>query len=88
MCPNLTLAGAAQADIPAIAIGNINWAVIYEDLFGNRPEAPEILDQMWAAYNSACAFLQPAPSMPMQALDNAHPIGTTEAADYISSLIG
>lgn len=72
----LTLAGAARAGIPSIALGNINWAVLYDQLFGgHRSEAPVILQQMQDAYASAITFLQPAPSMPMPALHNGHPIG-------------
>jgi hypothetical protein len=72
----LTLAGASHAGIPAVALGNINWAVIYAYLFnGHQTESAAILQQMQDAYASASIFLRPAPSMPMPTLHNLHPIG-------------
>jgi len=73
--PYLTLAGAARAHIPAVALCCLNWADIYQHYCGERPEAPQILDQMLAAYNSAAAFLRTEPSMPMPGIQNGRPIG-------------
>jgi UDP:flavonoid glycosyltransferase YjiC (YdhE family) len=73
--PYLTLAGAALAKIPSVAMCSLNWAEVYRFFYqGNRPEAARILDEMLAAYNSARAFLQPAPAIPMDGLSNALPI--------------
>jgi len=68
--PYLTLAAAAQAGIPALALCSLNWADIYRHYFAGLPEAPDVLAQMEAAYQGARAFLCPEPSMPMNFLDN------------------
>lgn len=73
--PYLSLAAAARLDIPALALCSLNWADI---LAGYCPDAPDLAalrTPMLDAYNSARAFLQPAPSMPMPDLGNAHAIG-------------
>ncbi|MDA8362729.1 MAG: hypothetical protein M0Z84_02675 [Gammaproteobacteria bacterium] len=71
----LPLAGAAAAGIPAVALCCLNWADIYRHYCGAQPEAPAIVDQMLAAYNSAAAFLQIEPSMPMPGIRNGRPAG-------------
>jgi len=73
--PYLTLAAAAQARIPSVALCSLNWADIYAHYCGARPEAPDILAQMRAGYASAEVFLQPEPSMPMADLTNTQRIG-------------
>lgn len=73
--PYLTLAAAAQARIPSVALCSLNWADIYAHYCGTHPEAPEILTQMRASYQSASVFLRPAPSMPMAELTNTQAIG-------------
>lgn len=73
--PYLALAGAARAQIPALALCSLNWADIYEYFFNKEPQASEIITQMRAGYNSAKHFLLPAPSMPMPGLSNTVPIG-------------
>jgi len=73
--PYLSLAAAERAGLPALALCSLNWAGVYRELFGHRPEAPGILDQMEAAYNGARLFLCPQPSMPMPELSNVHAIG-------------
>jgi len=73
--PYLTLAAAAQAGIPSVAMCSLNWAEIYAFYCGDRPEAPEILAQMRAAHAAAAVFLQPAPSLPMPDLTNTQCIG-------------
>lgn len=73
--PYLSLAAAARLDIPALALCSLNWADI---LAGYCPDAPDLAAlraPMLAAYASARAFLQPAPSMPMPDLGNTHAIG-------------
>lgn len=77
--PYLTLAGAARAGIPAVALSSLNWADIYGHYCGTRPEAPAIHAQMLAAYNGAACFLQCAPAMPMPELTNRVPIGPVAA---------
>lgn len=77
--PYLTLAAAARLHIPALALCSLNWADI---LAGYCPDAPDLAAlraPILAAYNSAVAFLQPAPSMPMPDLTNAEPIGPIAA---------
>lgn len=73
--PYLTLAGAARAGIPALALCCLNWADIYRHYCAERPGAGAILAQMEAAYNSAELFLRTRPAMPMPFLDNAREIG-------------
>lgn len=73
--PYLTLAAAAQAGIPAVAMCSLNWAVIYRYYCGQRPEAAAILEQMQHGYNAAQTFLCPQPSMPMPGLHNTESIG-------------
>ena len=77
--PYLTLAGAQRAGIPAIALCSLNWAEIYRYFFARRREAPRILAEMEAAYNSALYFLRPQPAMPMQELRNTLSIGAIAA---------
>jgi hypothetical protein len=77
--PYLTLAGAEEAGIPAVALCSINWADIYWHYCANQPEAKSIHQQIQAAYRSARYFLQPAPSMPMTDLDNTLSIGPLAA---------
>ena len=73
--PYLPLAGAARAGIRSAALCSINWLDIYAHYCGARPEAPRIMEQMHAAYNSATLFLRPEPCMPMPALANTRAIG-------------
>ena len=77
--PYLTLAAAAQAGIPAVALCSLNWADIYRHYFSARTEAPGILAQMEAAYTSAQAFLCPEPSMPIPFLANRVSLGPIAA---------
>jgi hypothetical protein len=73
--PYLTLAAAARAGIPAVAMCCLNWADIYGYYCHALPEAGRIRAQMLAAYNSAAVFLRTEPAMPMPGLDNLHDIG-------------
>lgn len=77
--PYLTLAAAERWEIPALALCSLNWADI---LAGYCPDAPDLAAlraPMLAAYNSAIAFLQPTPSMPMPDLRNVQSIGPIAA---------
>lgn len=71
----LALAGAAQADIPGFALCSLNWGDVYRAYCPDDPQLAGITKQIEDGYNSAIAFLQPEPSMPMPALRNAAPIG-------------
>lgn len=73
--PYLTLAGAAEAGIPAVALCSLHWADIYAHYCGQRPEAAEIHAQMLAAYNSTRCFLQTEPHMSMADLLRRRSIG-------------
>lgn len=74
--PYLTVAAAARAGIPAVAMSSLNWADLYWDFFAHRPEAERIRDEMIAAYRQAEMFLLPEPSMPMTWLPRRRRIGT------------
>jgi hypothetical protein len=77
--PYLTLAAAARLDIPALALCSLNWADILAGYGRNEPDLEALRAPMLAAYNSAVAFLQPAPSMPMPELHNVRSIGPIAA---------
>jgi hypothetical protein len=77
--PYLTLAAAARLNLPALALCSLNWADILQGYCANEPDLAVLRAPILAAYNSAVAFLQPAPSMPMPELDNARPIGPIAA---------
>jgi hypothetical protein len=74
--PYVTIAAAAQAQIPVLGLSSVEWADIYRHYLGHRPEAAEISSQMVAAYNSADAFLRVTPAMDMPSLTNVREIGT------------
>lgn len=61
----LPLAGAAQAGIPSLAIGPLNWADLFAHYYGNEPWSQAIHAEMLAAYRCAKAFLRITPGMPM-----------------------
>ena len=72
--PYLPLAAAQVAGIPSVALCSLNWADILSHYVGlDKPQA--IIQTMYAAYQSARYFLQPAPSMAMPKLDNQRAIG-------------
>lgn len=77
--PYLTLAAAARLEIPALALCSLNWADILAGYGQNEPDLEALRAPMLAAYQSAVAFLQPAPSMPMPELRNTQPIGPIAA---------
>ncbi|CUW40205.1 conserved protein of unknown function(containing Glyco_trans_1_3 domain,17-142;containingUDP-Glycosyltransferase/glycogen phosphorylase domain,9-358) [Magnetospirillum sp. XM-1] len=74
--PFVTLAAAARAGIPAVALSSLNWADIYRRYLGDRPEADSVWSMMRESYNSAQAFLRVTPAMDMPSLDNVVDIGT------------
>ncbi|MCB1778129.1 MAG: hypothetical protein KDI50_11910 [Candidatus Competibacteraceae bacterium] len=77
--PYLSLAAAARLNIPALALCSLNWADILAGYACGEPDLEELRAPMLAAYNSAIAFLQPAPSMPMPELRNTQSIGPIAA---------
>ncbi len=77
--PYLSLAAAARLEIPALALCSLNWADILRGYCADASDLAALRAPMLAAYNSAVAFLQPAPSMPMPDLNNARPIGPIAA---------
>ncbi len=77
--PYLSLAAAARLNIPALALCSLNWADILAGYCRDAPELAALREPMLAAYNSALAFLQPAPSMPMPDLTSLRPIGPIAA---------
>jgi hypothetical protein len=70
-----SLAGAAAAGIPAVALSSLNWADLYRHYCGHRPEAAKIHGEIVAAYASARLFLQLTPHLPMSDLPNRHAVG-------------
>jgi hypothetical protein len=73
--PHLTLAGAALAGIPSVALSCLNWAEIYAAYFHAKPEAEEIIERIRSAYNSARCFIRPAPALPMPGLHAVRDVG-------------
>lgn len=71
----LPLAGAAQAQIPAIGMSSLNWADLFHDNFADEPWSKAIYTEMRDAYGSAQTFLRITPGLPMDALDNLQIIG-------------
>lgn len=74
--PFVTLAAAARAGIPAVALSSLNWADIYRRYLGERPEANAVWSMMRESYHTARAFLRVTPAMDMPSLDNVVDIGT------------
>ncbi|EME69800.1 hypothetical protein H261_11540 [Paramagnetospirillum caucaseum] len=74
--PYATLAAAARAGIPAVALSSLNWADMYRHYLGDRPEAAAIWAEMRDAYDSARAFLRATPAMEMPSIGNVVDIGT------------
>ncbi len=69
--PYVTLAAAQQLGIKSLAYCSLNWAGIVTNYFSDQADfVDQYIPQMLAAYNSAQAFICPAPSMAMPALHN------------------
>lgn len=77
--PYLTLAAAAQAQIPSIAMSVLNWADIFWHYHHALPEAGRIHAEMLAAYHGAEVFLKTEPAMPMPQFRHAEPVGPVVA---------
>jgi UDP:flavonoid glycosyltransferase YjiC (YdhE family) len=72
--PYLPLAAAQVAGIQSVALCSLNWADILSH-YVKLDEPQAIINTMYAAYQSARYFLQPAPSMAMPKLSNQRAIG-------------
>lgn len=77
--PYVTIAAAARAGIPVVALSSLQWADIYGHYLADRPEAARIGAEMAAAYNAAAAFLRVRPAMAMPSLTNVVEIGPVGA---------
>ncbi|EXI75830.1 MAG TPA: hypothetical protein PK440_09180 [Candidatus Accumulibacter phosphatis] len=75
----LPLAGAARAGIPSVALCSLNWAELFAHFFAAADWAPQIHQQMLAAYNGAEFFLRLTPGMPMADLRRRRCIGPVAA---------
>ena len=75
----LPLAGAAVADIAAVALCSLNWADLFEHYFRREAWHGQLHQQILAAYRSARAFLRTTPGMPMVDLPNVVTIGPVAA---------
>jgi len=73
--PPLTLAAAARAGIPAVALSSLNWADMVRVYLGDRPALAPLLDRLIAAYDSAELFLRVTPAMEMPSLGRLRDIG-------------
>jgi hypothetical protein len=72
--PYLPLVAAQVAGIPSVALCSLNWADILSHYVASD-QSQAIIHTMYAAYQSARYFLQPAPSMAMPKLGNQRAIG-------------
>ncbi len=68
--PYVTIAAAAEAGVPVVALSSLNWADLYAHYVGDDA----ILAQMRAAYGKAAVFLRCLPAMEMS-LPNLRDIG-------------
>jgi len=73
--PYLTLAAAAAAGVPAIAMCSLHWGDIYARYCGQSPEAVHITEEILDAYRQARVFIQLAPHMPMTELPRRRGVG-------------
>src|ERR1043166_9110778 len=73
--PYLSLAAAHRHGIPAVALGWINWADVFNHYCQPFPEARTIWERMVEAYSTAKTFLQVTPSMPMPSIRNGQTVG-------------
>jgi hypothetical protein len=73
--PYLSLAAAARAGVPALAMSSLHWADIFLETLGAMPGAAAIHAQILSAYRSARAFLRLTPGMPMESLANTTTVG-------------
>lgn len=77
--PYRSLAAAARAGVPALALCSLHWGDVFERYCGAEPGAAELVRAMREAYGQALAFLQAEPAMPMPDLANRTPVGPIAA---------
>ncbi len=77
--PYLSMAGAARAGIPSLAMSSLNWGDIFHHYCGHLPQGEEIHAQIMDAYRKGQAFLQLAPHMPMDNLPRRRSLGPVAA---------
>ena len=73
--PYLSLAAAARAGIPAVAMSSLNWADIFLGTLGHIPQASAIHGEILAAYHGAAHFLRLTPGMAMGDLPSVRTVG-------------
>lgn len=66
----LPLAGAKQAEIPALSMSSLNWADLFWHTFKQADWAPKIYAEILAAYRTAHHFIRLTPAMLMETLPN------------------
>jgi hypothetical protein len=66
--PYLSMDAAGELGVPAVALCSLNWADVFHAYCGNMRGADKIREEIVHAYAQADVFLQPAPSMDMDAL--------------------
>lgn len=71
----LPLVAAARRGIPAFGMSSLNWADLFEHLFGREAWAPPIHAQMLDAYRAATGFLKLTPGMDMPSLPRSTWVG-------------
>jgi UDP:flavonoid glycosyltransferase YjiC (YdhE family) len=72
--PYTSLAAAADAGVPAVALCSLNWLDAYRAYCADRLEAARIMAEIRRAYASAKLFLQPRPHTAMAELTNTRSI--------------
>jgi len=72
---HVSLAAAARAGVPSVALCSLNWHDIAGAYLADRPGMDRILVQMHAAYASARTFIRLEPALPMRDLPNAVSVG-------------
>ena len=78
--PYLSLAAAAAAGVPALALCSLNWADIFDHYLGRAmPQADRIAQEIRAAYAQATLFVTPRPHMPMPGLARLRAVGPVGA---------
>ncbi|MBI2313738.1 MAG: hypothetical protein HYU77_14655 [Betaproteobacteria bacterium] len=73
--PYLSLAAAARAGVPAVALCSLHWADIFGHYCGNVPGADPIHREILESYRAARCFLRLTPGMAMETLANSRVIG-------------
>ncbi|MFB0935428.1 MAG: hypothetical protein QMB52_06610 [Propionivibrio sp.] len=75
----LPLAGAAVLGVPALSMCSLNWADLFDHVFGQEPWARPIHQEILAAYRGVECFLRLTPAMPMPDLANTRSIAPVAA---------